>query len=218
MRTRRTVQVYVDGFALYKGLLQRRFPEHKWLDLSSLSQRLFPHRDVVGVKFFTAQLKPQTNDPGVGQRQQVYWRALRTVGVDIIEGTFRFNRQYLPKSPEELDASGKVVTVKVKRPEEKGSDVALASHLIIDAFERVADSYAVITNDSDLVAPVRMLSDRGHAIALVSVANGMYNKAFDDVGLETVRQIRRGTLSASQLPTELVDTDGKTIRKPSMWP
>lgn len=148
----------------------------------------------------------------------MYWRALRTVGVDIIEGTFRFNRQYLPKSPEELDASGKVVTVKVKRPEEKGSDVALASHLIIDAFEMVADSYAVITNDSDLVAPVRMLSERGHALALVSVANGMYNKAFDCVGLETVRQIRRGTLSASQFPTELIGVDGKTIRKPSTWP
>lgn len=67
--------VYVDGFALYKGLLQYGAPEYKWLDLEALACRLFPHRDVVGVKFFTAPLKPLTNDPGIGQRQQIYWRA-----------------------------------------------------------------------------------------------------------------------------------------------
>lgn len=209
--------MYVDGFALYKALLQYNFPEYKWLDLNALAQRLFPHRDVIGVKYFTAQLKPQTNDRGVGQRQQVYWNALRTVDVEIIEGTFRFNKQWLPKCPEELDAAGKVVTVKVKRPEEKGTDVALASHLIVDAFEDVADSYALVTNDSDLVSPVRLLSERGHRVALVSVARGQYNKAFELAGLETVRQIRRGTLAASQFPVKVVDSDGKTIRKPPTW-
>jgi uncharacterized LabA/DUF88 family protein len=217
MRARRSIQVYVDGFALYKALLQFNYPQFKWLDLNALSQRLFPHRDVVGVKYFTAQLKPQTNDPGVGQRQQVYWSALRTTNVEIIEGTFRFNKQWLPKCPEEVDADGKVVTVKVKRPEEKGSDVALASHLIIDALEGAADSYAVVTNDSDLVSPVRMLSQRGHKVALVSVAKGQYNKAFEAAGLETVRQIRQGTLAASQFPVKITASDGKTIRKPPTW-
>ncbi|MDZ8202703.1 hypothetical protein RZO50_14370 [Microbacterium sp. SSW1-59] len=68
MRARRTVMVYVDGFALYKGTLQHEFQQYKWLDLEVLAQRLFPHRDVVGVKFFTAALKPLTNNPGIGQR------------------------------------------------------------------------------------------------------------------------------------------------------
>lgn len=43
--------------------------------------------------------------------------------------------------------------MRVNRPEEKGSDVALASHLLVDALENRADSYALITNDSDLVPP-----------------------------------------------------------------
>lgn len=182
--------VYIDGFALYKGLLQRQFPEYKWLNLETLACRLFPHRDVVGVKFFTAQLKPLTNDPGVGQRQQIYWRALRTTNVQIIEGKFNFVRQFLPLHPEQIDVGGRVVTVRVKRPEEKGSDVALASHLLIDAMEDRADSYAVVTNDSDLVPPLQLLSARGKALALVSVAQEKYNKAFEAAGLETVRQIR----------------------------
>lgn len=122
--------VYIDRFALYKGLLQREFPEFKWLDLEALACRLFPHREVVGVKFFTAALKPLTNDPGIGQRQQVYWRALRTTNVEIIEGKFNFVKQHLPVHPQEVGEDGRVLTVRVKRPEEKGSDVALASHLI----------------------------------------------------------------------------------------
>lgn len=218
MHPRKTVMVYIDGFSLYKGMLQRTFPEYKWLDLESLSERLFPRRDVVAVKFFTAPLKPLTNDPGVGQRQQVYWRALRTTRVTIIEGKFNFAKQYLPLHPEELDETGRVRTVRVNRPEEKGSDVALASHLLVDALENRADSYALITNDSDLVPPLQLLSARGKDLTLVSVANEKYNKAFATVGLRTIRQIRRGTLASSQFPVAISDADGRTIRKPPTWP
>lgn len=218
MRSRRTVAVYIDGFALYKALLQHKYPQYKWLDLESFSRRLFPHRDVVQVKYFSARLKPMTNNPGIGQRQQVFWRALETTSVEIIEGKFSFVKQRLPLQPEQLDANGMVITTLVKRPEEKGTDVALASHLIFDAIDGVADSYAVLTNDSDLVPPVEMLTSRGHDLSLVSVAGPHYNKAFDAAGLRTVRQIREGTLRASQFPATLVDGNGRTIRKPPTWP
>jgi uncharacterized LabA/DUF88 family protein len=217
MRARRTVLVYIDGFALYKALLQRRHPELKWLDLAALAKRLFPHREVVGVKYFTAPLKPLTNDPGIGQRQQIYWRALRTTEVVIVEGVFTFTKQYLPEVPERLDPDGRVITVRVRRPEEKGTDVALAAHLLVDAFERRADSFAVVTNDSDLVPPLQMLSERGRSVTLVSVVGPRYNKAFEGIGLDGVRQIRRGTLAASQLPLVLLDAEGRRITKPSRW-
>lgn len=193
MRARRTVAVYVDGFALYKALLQYRYPQHKWLDLAALCARLFPRRDVVKV-------------------------ALRTTEVEIVEGNFSFVKQYLPIHPEEVGDNGKVVTVRVKRPEEKGSDVALASHLILDAIDDVADSYAIITNDSDLAPPVGMLCARGYRVALVSVAGPHYNKAFEATGIETVRQIREGTLRASQFGRRLIDAEGRTIAKPASWP
>ncbi|MGN6271781.1 MAG: NYN domain-containing protein [Protaetiibacter sp.] len=218
MKPRRTVALYIDGFALYKALLQHTYPQYKWLDLEALSRRLFPQREVVRVKYFSAQLKPRTNDRGIGQRQQVYWRALGTTQVETIEGKFSFVKQRLPLHPERIDHDGKVITVLVKRPEEKGSDVALASHLILDALDGVADSYAILTNDSDLAPPVEMLTQRGHDVSLVSVAGANYNKAFDAAGIRTVRQIRRGTLRASQFPRVLVDEQGRAIRKPPSWP
>lgn len=217
MQNRPTVIVYFDGFALYKALLQRTHPEYKWLDLVGLASLLFPQRDVIAVKFFTAQLKPLTNNPKIAQRQLVYWDALRATGVEIIEGKFRFNRQWLPYHPERLDSDGRVETVCVKRPEEKGTDVALASHLILDAIDNKADSYAIATNDSDLAGPVQMLSERGKSIALISVAGTGYNKAFDAAGIETVRQVRRGTLAAAQLPHTVRDQSGRAIKKPATW-
>lgn len=218
MNQRRTLIVYIDGFALYKGLLQRKHNDLKWLDLERFARKLFPKNEVVGVKFFTAALKPLTNDPGVGERQQHYWRALRTTSVEIVEGNFLFTKPWLPLHPEVHDEVGHVLTVRVKRPEEKGTDVALASHLIFDAIEGAAEAFAVITNDSDLVAPVRMLTARGHQVHLVSVAGSQYNKAFDAAGIKSVRQIRRGLLVASQFPDSVRGADGQGIKKPKEWP
>src|SRR5690606_28367938 len=154
----------------------------------------------------------------IGQRQSVYWRALKATGVDIIEGSFTFVRQRLPLHPLVRDQDGKVTTVYGKRREEKGTDVALATQLLVDAFDNQAETYAIITTDSDLVPPIRLLAERGHNLALVSVVGDKYNKAFDTIGIKTIRQIREGTLSASQLPERITDNEGRVIRKPPSWP
>jgi hypothetical protein len=47
--------------------------------------------------------------------------------------------------------------VKVKKTEEKGSDVNLASHLLVDGFLGKYEVAVVLTNDSDLVAPIQLV-------------------------------------------------------------
>lgn len=212
--------VYVDGFALYKGMLQRAYPEYKWLNLVSMADRLFSRYEVVQVRYFTARLKPLRDDPQMPQRQEAYLRALATLPrLSTHFGSYIFSKHWLPLHPQQLDSTGKVKTVCVKRPEEKGSDVALASHLLMDALRDRADLYAVVTNDSDLVEPMRLLATEARrSVALVSVAGPHYNKAFNSVPLQTVRAIRRGTLAASQLPPQLQDAAGRWIHKPKAWP
>ena len=212
-----TVAVYIDGFALYHALLRKTFPQYKWLDVRKMCELLFPERDVASVKYFSAPMKPFTNDPGIGQRQQAYWDALRESRVEIVEGNFIFSKQYLPYHPEQLDGNGRVMTVRVKRPEEKGTDVALATHLLIDAFESPTTSFAILTNDSDLVPPIQKLAERGFDISLISVVGPAYNKAFTSDIIRSVRQIRDGVLAASQLPVEIISPSGRRIRKPPSW-
>lgn len=48
--------------------------------------------------------------------------------------------------------------VRVLKTEEKGSDVNLASHLVNDAHNRDFEVAIVISNDSDLVEPVRIVT------------------------------------------------------------
>ncbi len=59
-------------------------------------------------------------------------------------------------------------TVVIQR-EEKGSDVSLASFLLLDAFRNEADLAVVVTNDSDLAEPIRMVrNDLGKRVAIVN--------------------------------------------------
>lgn len=53
--------------------------------------------------------------------------------------------------------------VSVADREEKGSDVNVATHLLIDVYEQKIDAAVVISNDSDLALPIR------HARARVPV-------------------------------------------------
>ena len=49
---------YIDGYNLYYGLLKSN-PKSKWLDLSALVKKLLrPDHDIVGIKFFTARIRP----------------------------------------------------------------------------------------------------------------------------------------------------------------
>ena len=48
--------------------------------------------------------------------------------------------------------------VEIIRAEEKGSDVNLASHLLVDAMAGSYDVALVISGDSDLVTPIGMLT------------------------------------------------------------
>jgi hypothetical protein len=51
-------------------------------------------------------------------------------------------------------------TAAVIKTEEKGSDVNLASYLLVDAFTRDCEAAAVVTNDSDLAEPLALARKR----------------------------------------------------------
>ena len=98
--------------------------------------------------------------------------------------------------------------------EEKGSDVNLAAHLLNDAWKNVFEAAAVISNDTDLVAPIQMVSVERRKPVFV-VCPGRWQMAPD---LERVasykRHIRQNMLIAAQF---LDPIPGTTIRKPATW-
>ena len=63
-------------------------------------------------------------------------------------------------------APGGPQTIEVIRTDEKGSDVNLASYLLVDGFERDYDIAVVVSNDSDLATPIQLVRGKLGVISI----------------------------------------------------
>ncbi len=207
------VNVYIDAFNVYYGCLKDS--PYKWLDLELLSKHYLKRDDQLNrIRYFTAQVKSRPDDPRAPQRQQIYLRALQTIPCLTVHfGRFQENnvRMRLANPP----AKG-ASTAMVVKTEEKGSDVNLATFLLLDAFRKDAELAIVVSNDSDLVEPIRIAQQE---LGLpVGILNPHRNRS---IGLERIppaffKQIREGALRASQFPATMQDERG-TLTRPASW-
>jgi uncharacterized LabA/DUF88 family protein len=215
--TRPTASIYVDGLNLYRQKLEFH-ADTKWLDLIKLSELLLPTHDIVRVRYFAAKVKPAVNDPNMPVRQMVYWRALRTLGsrLSIHEGQMRADRRRMLAIPRSFNPDGSPVLHKVLKIEEKGSDVSLASHMILDAATRPSDIHVLVSSDSDFVPPLSILrNDLGVATGLFSPIDKPSTSLLDTKPL-IVKTIRTSNLLAAQFAHQLNDEVG-VITRPESW-
>lgn len=206
--TRRT-NVYVDGFNLFNRAVKRG--PYKWLDLGALGQLLAGSRYTVGrIRYFTAQIKGPGNKKR-RERQEVYLRALRTIpNLEIHYGNFLANKKKMPLYAD----LPKINPVEVLKVEEKGSDVNLATYLLLDAFRNDYDSAIVISNDSDLAEPIRVVREElGKKVGIGNPDRVNPRVLRGDFA----RTISESYLARCQFPVTLTDKNG-TVSKPASWP
>lgn len=209
MRTR----VYIDGYNLYYACL-RRSP-YKWLDLHALCCALLPRNQVDMVRYFTAQVSARPHDPSQPQRQQTYFRALATIPqVSIHLGHFLTHEVTMPDAA--AWNNGRYRPVRVIKTEEKGSDVNLATHLLMDAFDDSFDVAVIVSNDSDLKEPISQVRGRfGKRIGLLVPRTIHVSRALQPVA-DFVKRFGPTALANAQFPASLTDTIG-TFHKPQGW-
>lgn len=198
---------YIDGFNLYYRAVKGT--PYKWLNLRQMCEMLFPEYNVERVKYFTAPVsgKEDINKP---IRQQTYLRALRTINCEVISGKF------LTRDVPMRLARDKTKTVIVTKTEEKGSDVNLAAHLLIDGFDKLYDAAVVVSNDSDLAMPIRYVRDNlGFEIIVVNPDRQITSKSLAQAAT-SLRRLRVGVLEACQFP-DIVKYKKGEIKKPSRW-
>ncbi len=200
--------VYVDGFNLYYGALKGT--PFKWLNLDQLCQHLLPKHNIIGIKYFTATVSPRPYDPNQHIRQQIYLRALRTLPhTEIIYGHFLTHEINMPRA----DTPKRMV--KVIKTEEKGSDVNLATHLVNDGHLEKFEMAVLITNDSDLLEPIKVVR---YELGLpVGILNPQRKPSWVLRKHATfIKKIRQGVLKASQFPKTLSDSKSM-FYKPKVW-
>jgi uncharacterized LabA/DUF88 family protein len=224
--------VYIDGFNLYYGLVKGT--TWKWLDLPAFCQAMLPQNNIVGVKYFTAKIEARAGNPQQVTRQETYLSVLETLpGVEVHFGRFLTNpaqmalARTVPGHPGFV--RGPVHFVEVMKTEEKGSDVNLATHLVVDGYEHVYDVAVVVSNDSDLTYPIEVVRKLGRTVGLIAPildpdrrpnARKRYpsRELTRVVTPNFVRTVRPSVLARCQLPPQIVHpTTGQTITRPSTW-
>ena len=206
---------YIDGFNLY--YLALRGTPYKWLDLYLFCQALTPTHQVNRIRYFTTLVQARRGNPQRTIRQGMYIRALETLpGLTIHYGQFRDRRKFRPLV---TPIPGFSRTVEIWNSEEKGTDVNLASHLLMDGVDGDYDQAVMISNDADLALPIRMVRDK--LKFPVGVVNpNLDPKAYTPRELTDaatfVRRLRANTLRNCQFPPQLQDAIG-IIAKPASW-
>ncbi len=204
--------VYVDGFNLYYGAVKDT--PYKWLNISTLCQLLLPKNEIIKIKYFTALVSARPSDPDQPNRQQLFLRALQTIPeLEIIYGHFLAHSIMMPLAH---PVAGGPKHVRVIKTEEKGSDVNIAAHMVNDGHEGRYEVAILISNDSDLVEPVRIV--RNELKLPVGILNPFVLTPSYDLNRHAtfVKPIRAGVLFASQFPPTLKDANG-TFHKPPTW-
>ena len=213
MERRLLTNLYIDGFNLYYRALKDT--PFRWLDLYRLAEVLFPEDTIGKICYFTALIRARPNNPAQPQRQQIYLRALETLsGVEIHYGTFRPRTKVRPLAE---SVPGLPEYVRILDSEEKGSDVNLATRLLVDGFNGEYEQAVIVSNDSDLATPMRYVRDSlGLRVTVVNPDNR--NSTHRDLhdSATRIKRLRRSHLRSSLLPDAVFDERGQ-ITKPAAW-
>lgn len=224
---------YIDGFNFYY-LRTKNQPQYKWLNLKALADTIVTGgTTVLAVNYYTADVSGKI-DSDAPRRQQALFAALKTVlQIAIHKGRFLYSekwaglvkpaqarpREYMWNEPEPE-------VVLVRKTEEKGSDVNLGAHLVRDGFQDRYDVAYVLTNDTDLVEPIRIVSQelmkqvcivapcrptqrQGKTIPVPAISLRKY--------ASFVHYIDDAELSRAQFPDLVVRPNGSTVERPATW-
>ncbi len=199
---------YVDGFNLYFGLRSKGWRKYYWLDLVSLSRALMkPRQRFEHCHYFTARIRSTGHPSQDARRQSIWLDALDT----LPELTTHYGH-YLPKKVNCKKCGAQWTT-----HEEKMTDVNIAAQLLTDAYENRFDVAFVISGDSDLTTPIRLLRERFPEKRVIVIFPPDRRSA-------QLKKTANGTLVIGQdklrkclLPEQITTSSGYVLSRPDEW-
>ena len=233
-----TWTVYVDGLNFYAAV--RGNPATKWVDFTALAARLVPRSEVVEqVKYFTSQISEKAAENADSpRRQRVFIRAVRASGVEVFEGKFKvpddwrsvtskgdWNSRIRPEPPPRMlqdyrehfaSHLNRPWKAMVELPQEKFTDVAIASHLLRDFYLGDCAQAIVVTNDSDLRPAIELVVGDGHHVGVFSPMKTV-SRDLERVA-SWAKSIRPELVAQCQMPDEVpVPGSRRVLSRPAAW-
>jgi hypothetical protein len=218
----------------------------RWLDIGAVIESVLPRawRDqgamLDRVVYCTARVSGARN-PSAAADQAVYIRALKAHGsVGAIEfGTFVSRAKFAPLVRPEpstyrptvvrpgwplmlkdsitgADLPDVTLMVSYLHQEEKGSDVNVGTHLMLDVLQQDVEAAVIVSNDSDLKLPVKEARKRV-PVGIINpgpaqLAGDLRGSPNDGAGGHWWGQLTASRIRDNQLPDSV-----NGIRKPNGW-
>ncbi|MGD0519740.1 MAG: NYN domain-containing protein [Terracidiphilus sp.] len=199
------VITYIDGFNLYFGLREQGWRKYMWLDLPALSRSLLrADQTLLLTKYFTSRV---SGNPGKEQRQSAWLDAIGTLpDLSIYWGKFQTDRK-------ECKKCHNVTFV----PQEKKTDVNIATELLCDAYSDAFDTAIIISGDADLVPPIaairRLFPQKKIVVAFPPCR---YSTELVLTANASMR-IFESYFRKSRLPENVTLASGTVVTRPPKW-
>jgi uncharacterized LabA/DUF88 family protein len=141
------------------------------------------------------------------QRQTLYLESLATLdSLEICTGQYLLKRDHC-----------RVCKADFFRPEEKMTDVRIATELLTDAFLGRIDAAIIVSGDSDLVPRIEAVKMHHPQIEVtVAFPPKRFSSHLARVADKTLRIFDR-TFAGCQLPDQIVKRDGTILSCPPEW-
>jgi len=214
---KKRVITYIDGFNLYYGLKEKGWKRYYWLDIQKLSESLIkPWQELIKVKYFTARISAGEKDTPdrikhemqeKQKRQTLFLEAILTLDkVSIFEGS------YLPKTITCRKCGNTWFS-----PEEKMTDVNIATELLVDTYNNKFDTALLISGDSDLVPPMRVLkANFPEKRVIIAFPPARFSNELKSVS-DGYFIIGESNLRKSVFPDQVIKNNGYILEKPKEW-
>jgi len=222
---KKRVAVFIDGFNVYHYLANSEsLSRYKWLDYRKLAEYFIPtDSSIVAVKYFTALA---TWDNKKVNRHNVYIRALKSKGIEVIIGRFKHvKRNFIIRddsSTREYKTRDGVILGKLVKGyifEEKKTDVSIAITMLSMAFKDEYDLALLLSGDTDFEPVIQeILSKEVNKEVILAVPNRRHAGSLRHmVGKSNCISIKEYHLRNSQLDNPIELLDGKKLWKPDSW-
>ncbi len=211
------VNTYIDGFNLYHGMRESGWHDCFWLNIVELSNHLTKgFCQLVAAKYFTARIRGARDGDASNRakmreakrkRQSDYLEALSELpGLHIYEGFYKPGTVTCKRCGHSWD-----------KPEEKKTDVQIATQLMDDAYSHAFDTAILVSGDGDMAPPMEVVRRRFPDKRLIAAfPPARYNRDIARLAY-TSFEISRKQLRSSQLANPFKKRDSSLLRKPESW-
>jgi hypothetical protein len=211
-----SVRCLVDGFNVYHALreiMRNGGPDCRWLDVRGLCNSLLhtigDGAQITEVQYFSALAHHmEASRPGTVARHERYLRALRATGVNVHMGVFK---------PKDVRYFSPACDVRLRRHEEKETDVAIASEVVATAMDDRYGALALVSGDTDLVPALRTARRLRPDLRLYCLFPPYRaNRAFRAV-VDADFKMSPRKIASHLLPEVVVGAHAEPIARPVEW-